>query len=48
MPVEIIIDHWNPSQKRYRFETFCYPGRLLVMLNTPASLLLLNHGSERG
>jgi hypothetical protein len=24
MPVEIIIDHWNPSQKRYRFETFCY------------------------
>jgi hypothetical protein len=24
MPVEIIIDHWNPSQKKYRFETFCY------------------------
>ena len=24
MPVEMIIDHWNPSQKRYRFETFCY------------------------
>ncbi|MBW2067051.1 MAG: hypothetical protein JRJ03_19250 [Deltaproteobacteria bacterium] len=24
MPVEIIIDHWNPSKKRYRFETFCY------------------------
>ena len=25
MPVEIIIDHWNPrSQKRYRFESFCY------------------------
>jgi hypothetical protein len=24
MAVEIIIDHWNPSQKRYRFETFCY------------------------
>lgn len=18
------IDHWNPSKKRYRFETFCY------------------------
>jgi len=24
MPVEMIIDHWNPSQKRYRSETFCY------------------------
>jgi hypothetical protein len=24
MPVEITIDHWNPSEKTYRFETFCY------------------------
>ena len=24
MPVEMIIDHWHPSKKRYRFETFCY------------------------
>jgi hypothetical protein len=24
MPVELIIDHWNPEQKQYRFETFCY------------------------
>ncbi len=24
MPAEMIIDHWNPSKKRYRFETFCY------------------------
>ena len=24
MPVEIIVDHWNPSKKKYRFETFCY------------------------
>jgi len=24
MPVEIIVDQWNPSQRRYRFETFCY------------------------
>ncbi len=24
IPVEMIIDHWNLSQKRYRFETFCY------------------------
>jgi hypothetical protein len=24
MPVEIVVDHWNPDQKRHRFETFCY------------------------
>ena len=24
MPVEMIIDHWNPTNKRYRIETFCY------------------------
>jgi len=24
MAVEMIIDQWNPAQKKYRFETFCY------------------------
>jgi len=24
MPVELIIDHWNPSRRKHRFETFCY------------------------
>lgn len=24
MPVEMTIDQWNPSQRKYRFETFCY------------------------
>ena len=24
MAVEMIVDHWNPSVKRYRQETFCY------------------------
>jgi hypothetical protein len=24
MPVEMIIDQWNPSERRYRRETFCY------------------------
>lgn len=24
MPVEIIVDHWRPQNKRYRYETFCY------------------------
>jgi hypothetical protein len=24
MSVEMIVDHWNPSQRRYRSGTFCY------------------------
>ena len=24
MAVEIIVDHWNPTLRRYRYETFCY------------------------
>jgi hypothetical protein len=24
MPVEMIIDQWNPGRRRYRTETFCY------------------------
>jgi hypothetical protein len=24
MAVEMIIDQWNPSKRRYRTETFCY------------------------
>jgi hypothetical protein len=24
MPVDIIVDHWKPEVRRYRFETFCY------------------------
>ncbi|HBP64974.1 MAG TPA: hypothetical protein DD730_12040 [Desulfosporosinus sp.] len=24
MPVEIIVDNWNPSRRQYRFEKFCY------------------------
>lgn len=31
MPVEMIIDQWNPSQKRYRFETFCYGPKSCVL-----------------
>ena len=27
MPVEIIVDQWNPSVRRYRRETFCYGPR---------------------
>jgi hypothetical protein len=24
MAVQMIVDHWNPQQKRYRMEAFCY------------------------
>lgn len=34
MAVEMIIDHWNPSQRRYRTETFCY-GPLSCPLYSP-------------
>ena len=34
MAVEMIIDQWNPSQKRYRAETFCY-GPLACQLYRP-------------
>lgn len=27
MAVEMIIDHWNPRQRKYRSETFCYGPR---------------------
>ena len=31
MAVEMIIDHWNPSQKRYRYEAFCYGPKSCVL-----------------
>jgi len=31
MPVEMIIDHWNPPKKRYRFETFCYGSKSCML-----------------
>jgi len=33
MPVEMIVDHWNPQQKRYRFETFCYGPKSCAFYN---------------
>jgi len=35
MAVEMIIDHWNPSKRRYRTETFCY-GPRAVLSTDPA------------
>jgi hypothetical protein len=33
MAVEMIIDQWNPSKRRYRTETFCYGPRFLSSLS---------------
>ncbi len=38
MPVEMIIDHWNPGKRSDRFETFCYG---------PKSCLLYRPGPTR-
>jgi len=27
MPTQIILDHWNPSKQKWRFETHCYGPR---------------------
>lgn len=37
MPVEIVIDHWNPRNRDYRFETFCY-GPLSCKLYKPGPI----------
>jgi hypothetical protein len=37
MAVEMIIDHWNPSNKRYRFETFCYGPRACSLYKAGAT-----------
>jgi hypothetical protein len=31
MPVEMIVDHWNPTERKYRFETFCYGPKSCVL-----------------
>ena len=30
MPVELILDQWNPQQRRFRCETFCYGPKSCV------------------
>jgi hypothetical protein len=36
MPVEMIVDQWNPSQRRYRTEIFCYGPFLPTLRAGPA------------
>lgn len=45
MPVALIVDHWNPSDKKYRFETFCYgPGSCPLFNSGPARKLYGRNG----
>jgi len=45
MPVEIIIDNWNPDKRRYRTETFCYgPLSCPVYRAGPTRKVVGRHG----
>ena len=45
MPVEMIIDQWNPSNRRYRTETFCYGPRSCPLYRSgPARKVPGRHG----
>jgi hypothetical protein len=45
MPVEIIIDNWNPDKRRYRTETFCYgPLSCRVYKAGPTRRVVGRHG----
>lgn len=37
MPVEMIIDQWNPRKKKFRFETFCYGPKSCVFYKAGAT-----------
>jgi hypothetical protein len=37
MPVEIIVDQWNPEKKSYRFETFCYGPKSCALYRAGAT-----------
>jgi len=37
MPVEIIVDQWNPSKKKYRSETFCYGPKSCALYRAGAT-----------
>ena len=45
MAVEMIIDQWNPSKRRYRTETFCYGPRSCPLYRSgPARTVPGRHG----
>ena len=45
MAVEMIIDQWNPSKRRYRTETFCYGPRSCPLYHSgPARTVPGRHG----
>ena len=44
MPVEIILDKWNPWKKKYRFETFCYGPKSCKFYRAGHSRKVPGHG----
>ena len=44
MPVEIIVDRWSPSKKRYRFETFCYGPQSCMLYRAGATRTVPDRG----
>jgi hypothetical protein len=45
MAVEMIVDQWNPTQRRYRTETFCYGPRSCPLYQSgPARKVPGRHG----
>jgi len=56
MVTEIIVDHWNPSKKKYRFETHCYgpkdcprysPGKPYRVPGRSAGMVYVDDDVER-
>ncbi len=46
MTVEMIIDHWNPSKRRYRTETFCYGLRACPLYRSGPERKVLSYTEE--
>lgn len=44
MPVEIILDKWNQSKKKYRFETFCYGPKSCKFYSSGPTRKVPGHG----
>lgn len=43
MPVEIILDQWDQSKKKYRFETFCYGPKSCSLYRAGATRKVPGH-----
>ena len=46
MPVEMILDHWNPSVRRYRREAFCYGPKICPIYKSGPTRKVPGRGSS--